>query len=289
MKLNNNIELLKSKKIAGVILKPNAKHLLNTYTEIKNLFLKYKIEILLENNSAKMLDIDDSYEFNDLCSKSDFLISIGGDGTLISVCRKSFAFNKPVLGINLGTLGFLTSLLPDELEHFLQQFIEDKYQIDERMMIKVNIDSNESVAFNDVIIRGKSLAHMINLNAYADNEKYNSYYGDGLIISTPTGSTAYNLSAGGPVVYPLTEAFIVTPICAHSLTQRPLVLPADFELEICTPDKEGAMVIIDGQDAYEIKQNESVKIAIASNKAKLIRVLNGNYFKVLGDKLNWGK
>jgi NAD+ kinase len=129
---------------------------------------------------------------------------------------------------------------------------------------------------------------MVNIDAHIDGKKFNSYYGDGLVISTPIGSTAYNLSAGGPVVFPLTEAFIVTPISPHSLTQRPLVLPTNFELELSTPDKEGAMVIIDGQDIYEINQNETLKIQISSSKAKLIRTKNRDYFKVLNQKLNWG-
>jgi len=288
MKLNNNNELLKSKKIAGIIIKPNAKDLKDTYIQIQNIFLKYDIKVILEKNSADMLNINNGIEFNQLCKESDFLVSIGGDGTLLSVVRRSFSYNKAVLGINLGTLGFLTAVLPNELEDFLVNLKNDNYKIDKRMMIEASINLKQSVCFNDIVIRGKSVAHMINIDAYIDTEKFNSYYGDGLVISTPTGSTAYNLSAGGPVVYPLTEAFIVTPICAHSLTQRPLVIPANFELEISTPNKQGAVVIIDGQDMFELKQHETIKIQIASNKANLIRTKNRDYFKVLGEKLDWG-
>ena len=288
MKLTNNTDLLINKNIAGVILKPNAKHLEDTYIQIKKIFNKYNIEILLEKNSANMINQKNGINFDELCKNSDFLVTIGGDGTLISVSRRSYDYNIAVLGINLGTLGFLTTILPDELDDFLNDFTNDNYKIDRRMMIKANIGLNESVLFNDIVIRGKSLAHMINLEGFIDGKKFNSYYGDGLVISTPTGSTAYNLSAGGPVVYPLTEAFIVTPICAHSLTQRPLILPANFELEISTPDMQGAVVIIDGQDMYELKQNQAIKIAIASNSANLIRTKNRDYFNVLDEKLNWG-
>ncbi len=288
MKLTNNTKLLENKNIAGFILKPNAKHLKDIYLQIKDLFNKYNIDILLEEDSAKMINQKNGLKFDDLCLESDFLVTIGGDGTLISVTRRSFIFNKSVLGINLGTLGFLTTVLPDELENFLIDFQNDNYKIDQRMMIKANIGLNESVAFNDVVIRGKSVAHMISLESFIDGEKFNTYYGDGLVISTPTGSTAYNLSAGGPVVYPLTQAFIVTPICAHSLTQRPLVLPANFELEISTPNTQGAVVIIDGQDMFELKQNQSIKIKIASKSANLIRTKSRDYFKVLDEKLNWG-
>jgi NAD+ kinase len=288
MKLTNNTELLNKKNIAGIIIKPNAKHLKDIYLQIKELFNKYHIEILLEESSSKMLNLGIGINFDELCKQSDFLVTIGGDGTLISVTRRSFIYNKAVLGINLGTLGFLTTVLPNEIEEFLKDFKNDNYKIDKRMMIKASIDLNESVAFNDVVIRGKSVAHMISLEAFIDGDRFNTYYGDGLVISTPTGSTAYNLSSGGPIVYPLTEAFIVTPICAHSLTQRPLVLPANFELEISTPNTQGAIVIIDGQDMYELKQNQTIKITIASNTANLIRTKNRDYFKVLDEKLNWG-
>ena len=288
MKITKNTELLESKNIAGIVLKPDAKYLKDIYPSIKAKFEKFGISVLLEESSAKMIDETEYCEFEELCEKSDFLVSVGGDGTLISVTRRSFNFNKAVLGINLGTLGFLTSVLPDELEDFLEDFIQDIYGIDKRMMIKTSINLNNSIAFNDIVITRKSVANMVHIDALIDGKKFNSYYGDGLIISTPTGSTAYNLSSGGPVVYPLTEAFIVTPISPHSLTQRPLVLPADFEIELSTPDKEGAMIIIDGQDIYEIAQNESIKIQIASSKAKLIRLKDRDYFQVLNQKLNWG-
>ncbi len=288
MKLTKNTQLLLSKNIAGIILKPDAVHLKDIYNDIKNIFLKHNISVLLEESSAKILDEKEYLDFDNLCKQSDFLVTIGGDGTLISVSRRSLKYNKAILGINLGTLGFLTSILPDKLDDFLNDFEQNNYVIDNRMMIETNININHSVAFNDIVIRGKSIAHMIHIDAFADNKKFNTYYGDGLIISTPTGSTAYNISSGGPVVYPLTEAFIVTPISAHSLTQRPLVLPVDFELELSTPNKEGAVIVVDGQDIYEMKQNEIITIKIASSKAKLIRTKDRDYFEVLNQKLNWG-
>lgn len=289
MKLTQNSELLKNKNIAGIILKPNAKYLKDIYKTIKSTFEKHGISVLLEESSAKMIDEKDYTECELLCQKCDFLVTIGGDGTLISATRKSFAFDKAVLGINLGTLGFLTSVLPEELDAFLENFKRNIYGIDKRMVIKATINMHNSVAFNDIVVTRKSVANMVTVDALIDGKKFNSYYGDGLIISTPTGSTAYNLSSGGPVVFPLTEAFIVTPISPHSLTQRPLVLPVDFEIELSTPDKEGAMVIIDGQDIYEINQYETIKIKIAASKAKLIRPKNIDYFQVLNQKLNWGK
>jgi len=287
MKITTNNEKLKSIKKAGFILKPGANEILSEYEIIKLYFQKAGIEVILEANSASMIN-EEGICLDKLCKEVDFLVSIGGDGTLISVVRRSFDFDIPVLGINLGTLGFLTDIAFGEVERFLQLLKEDKYRIDSRMMIKGNANLRNFVAFNDIVISRNSISSMLKIDAKVDGKPFNSYYGDGVIISTPTGSTAYNLSVGGPVVYPLTEAFIVTPVAPHSLTQRPLVLPADFEIEFTITDNQGAVVIVDGQDIYEVDQNDSIKIQIASKKAKLIHRCKRNYFEVLNEKLQWG-
>ncbi|WP_419769115.1 MAG: NAD(+)/NADH kinase [Candidatus Marinarcus sp.] len=288
MKTSKSFEKLDVVKTAGIILKPNSPEIKKTYTQIKECFLEANIDVLLEVNSAQMIGEEQGYDFKALCTQADFLVSVGGDGTLISVVRRSFQFDVPVLGIHLGTLGFLTDIMPEELPNFLAKLKKGIYRIDHRMMIKGSANINNFVAFNDIVITRKSISSMLRVDAKINGKLFNSYYGDGLIISTPTGSTAYNLSAGGPVVFPLTDAFIVTPVAPHSLTQRPLVLPADFEIEFHVTDSLGAVVIVDGQDIYEIDENESVKIEIASKKAKLIHRQERNYFEVLNKKLQWG-
>lgn len=287
MRVNQNIKLLDNPKKAGVILKPSSPELRELYLEIESLFKKINIELVLEKNSAKMIGYD-GLDIDTLCKEIDFLISVGGDGTLLSVVRRSFKFDKPVLGINLGTLGFLTDINMSELSKFLDDFDNNKYRIDNRMMVEGSVNLNSFVAFNDIVISRKSISSMIKIDARIDGTPFNSYYGDGVIISTPTGSTAYNLSAGGPLVYPLTEAFIITPVAPHSLTQRPLVMPADFEIEFTINDSQGAVVIVDGQDIYEMEKNESLKIKIAVKKAQMIHRLERNYFNVLSEKLAWG-
>jgi NAD+ kinase len=287
LRIEKEIELLKNVKTAGIILKPLSPELKNTYLKIKELFEKADIEILLENNSAEMISLE-GFSLEELCNKTDFLISVGGDGTLLSVVRKSFKYDKAVLGINLGTLGFLTDISMDELPQFINDFKNNIYKIDSRMMIEGSVNLNKFVAFNDIVISRKSISSMIKIAAKIDGKHFNSYFGDGVIISTPTGSTAYNLSVGGPIVYPLTEAFIVTPVAPHSLTQRPLVMPADFEIEFKIIDNQGAVVIVDGQDIYEVEENQSIKIKIASKKAKMIHRIQRNYFEVLNEKLRWG-
>jgi NAD+ kinase len=287
LKIEKNFEVLKSIKTAGIILRPSSPELKSTYLKIKELFQNADIEILLEDNSANMISLK-GFPLEELCHKVDFLISVGGDGTLLSVVRKSFKYDKPVLGINLGTLGFLTDISMDQLPKFIEDLKNDVYKIDSRMMVEGSVNLNKFVAFNDIVISRKSISSMIKISAKIDGKHFNTYFGDGVIISTPTGSTAYNLSVGGPIVYPLTEAFIVTPVAPHSLTQRPLVMPADFEIEFIITDNQGAVVIVDGQDIYEVEQNQSIKIRIASKKAKMIHRIQRNYFEVLNEKLRWG-
>jgi NAD+ kinase len=233
--------------------------------------------------------MNNGIELNDLCEQCDFLVSLGGDGTLISVSRKSLYFNKAVMGINLGSLGFLTDINPKELNTFLIQFKENKYRIDSRMMLEVSINGKSYVAFNDVSFSKDSSAGILSLEASINDKLINKYNGDGLIISTPTGSTAYNLSCGGPVVYPLTNALIVTPISPHSLTQRPLVLPEDFSISVRLTNPSKAVLIIDGQDMFSINNDDKIVVKVASKNAKLIHRFERNYFDVLSTKLNWGQ
>lgn len=287
MRIEKNFEVLNDIKNAGIILKPSSPELKNIYLKIKELFEASNIKILLEDNSAKMIDLE-GYPLEELCQKVDFLISVGGDGTLLSVVRKSFKYDKPVLGINLGTLGFLTDISMEQLPKFINDLKNGIYKIDNRMMVEGSVNLNKFVAFNDIVISRKSISSMIKIKGKIDGKSFNTYHGDGVIISTPTGSTAYNLSVGGPIVYPLTEAFIVTPVAPHSLTQRPLVMPADFEIEFKIIDNQGAVVIVDGQDIYEIEQNQSIKINIANKKAKMLHRIQRNYFEVLNEKLRWG-
>jgi NAD+ kinase len=287
MRIEKNFELLHNIKSAGIILRPSSPELKDIYLKIRELFEKADIEIFLEDNSANMISLK-GVSLDELCSKVDFLISVGGDGTLLSVVRKSFKYDKPVLGINLGTLGFLTDISMEQLPSFIKDLKNSIYKVDNRMMVEGSINLNKFVAFNDIVISRKSISSMIKISAKIDGKHFNSYHGDGVIVSTPTGSTAYNLSVGGPIVHPLTDAFIVTPVAPHSLTQRPLVMPADFEIEFKIIDNQGAVVIVDGQDIYEVEQNQSIKVKIASKRAKMIHRVQRNYFEVLNEKLRWG-
>lgn len=277
-------------KTVGIVLRPSTPKLEAIYTTAKQIFNKYDIEVLIESQSAQMIGLDGD-DFLDICAKSDFLITIGGDGTLISTVRKSFDFNIPILGIHAGNLGFLADLSLDELETFVKKIKKGEYHIEDRAVLEATVikDSKEvkMYAFNDVVLTRTRVSNMIHIETLVDSKAFNTYYGDGVIVSTPTGSTAYNLSAGGPVLFPMTNVFALTPICPHSLTQKPVVLPGKFAIEMRTSE-ERALIIIDGQDMHELGLGESVHIKLASKTVQLIHKEDFNYSDVLKEKLGWG-
>ena len=286
-----NEEKLLQVKVAGFVIKPNAPEIRVVYESIKEKFEARGIEVLLVDESAKMIGYNNGIDFSKMCEVSDFLVSLGGDGTLLSLVRNSYSYHKPVLGINAGTLGFLADVTISEVDVVLDNLLIGEYRIDDRMMIDGYIQTADGrkkfYAFNDVVITRPIISHMVKIDAYIDEEWFNTYRGDGLIISTPTGATAYNLAAGGPVMYPLTKAFIMTPVAAHSLTQRPLVFPSDFTIHLTSP-KDKVIVMVDGQDDYEMNAGEILVITVAERGAKLLHKKERNYFSVLREKLSWG-
>ena len=285
-------ETLDHIQTVGFILKPNSPEIRPLYEKIRSQFEGRGISVMLSENSAAMIGLS-GVPFEEMCAKADFLVSLGGDGTLLSLVRRSYGYDKPVVGINAGNLGFLADITLDDVDAFLGRLLAGEYRIDDRMMIEGYIakrsgEKKEFIAFNDVVITSPEPSKMVKVNASIDGERFNSYTGDGLIISTPTGSTAYNLSAGGPILYPLTQAFIITPVLAHSLAnQRPLVVPADFSIEL-DAEKYRAIASIDGQEVYELEEGDVLYIAGAKKGAKLIHRVEHNYFSVLREKLHWG-
>lgn len=277
---------------AGFILKPDSPEIKPLYEKIKAQFEAKGISVMLSERSARMIGLK-GVPFEEMCTKADFLVSLGGDGTLLSLVRRSYGHHKPVVGINAGNLGFLADITIDDVDAFLGRLLAGEYRIDDRMMIEGYIrkrsgEKKRFIAFNDVVITSPEPSKMVKVNASIDGERFNSYTGDGLIISTPTGSTAYNLSAGGPILYPLTQAFIITPVLAHSLAnQRPLVVPADFSIEL-DAEKYRAIASIDGQEVYELEEGDILYIAGAKKGATLIHRKEHNYFSVLREKLHWG-
>jgi len=277
---------------AGFVLRPDSSEIKEVFVAIKKQFEAAGIEVLLAKESASMVGME-GVDFEAMCQACDFLVSLGGDGTLLSLVRNSYQYHKPVVGINAGNLGFLADVTVAEVGQLLEQLRQGEYRIDHSMMIAGYIQKRSGnrinfFALNDVVVTSPIPSKMVHLNASIDGERFNSYRGDGIIISTPTGSTAYNLAAGGPVVYPLTKAFIITPVMAHSLTnQRPLVVPADFSIEL-DAQKYEAIVSVDGQERYELEEGDILHLGGAEKGAKLLHRKERNYFSVLREKLHWG-
>jgi len=281
----------KNIKKIGVLLRPSTPELKNSYYALEKVFKKYGIDVYVDSISGAMIDIM-GMEFDALCNHVDALVTLGGDGTLISAVRRSFEYDIPVLGVYAGSLGFLADVDLDELDEFVNNMVQGKVRVDERSVLEVRIlsenDERKMYAFNDMVLTRPSVSNMIHIETLVDGKAFNTYYGDGVIVATPTGSTAYNVSAGGPVLFPLSKVFVLTPICPHSLTQRPVVLPGEFSIEMKT-QKLRALVIIDGQDMHELEEGQSVHIKLANKRAKLIHREEFNYFDVLKQKLGWGE
>ena len=281
---------MKQIKKIGVVLRPSTPELKNSYFELEKIFNKHDIDVIIDSISGGMIGVM-GMEFDVLAQSVDILVTLGGDGTLISTVRRSFKYDIPIFGVYAGSLGFLADINLDELDEFVGKLVKGEYRVDERSILETRFIQNTKevtqYAFNDIVLTRHSVSNMIHIETLVDSQAFNTYFGDGVIVSTPTGSTAYNLSAGGPVLFPLTNVFALTPICPHSLTQRPVVLPGKFAIEMKTPN-ERALLIIDGQDKHELEQNESIHIKLAAKRVKLIHRDEFNYFDVLKEKLHWG-
>jgi NAD+ kinase len=231
----------------------------------------------------------------DLTARVDLVIVLGGDGTLLATARAFRDSTVPVLPINLGGLGFLTSVKLDELYLILEEVLQGRNRVSERSMLEAHITRAGKVmarhrALNDAVLNKGALARIIDLDLVVNGEFVCSYKADGLIISTPTGSTAYSLAAGGPIVYPQVPAFVVTPICPHTLTNRPLVIPETSNIEITfRSDDAQVYLTLDGQVGVELEPADRIAIAKSSNPLRLVRPARNTYFEILRNKLKWGE
>lgn len=230
----------------------------------------------------------------DLPGQVDVLLVLGGDGTLLSMARLVGDLGVPILGVNLGGLGFLAALTVDELYPALESLLRDELVIEERMMLVATVSRqgerlSEYAALNDMVITKSAMSRIIRLEVAVDGELATGYRADGLIISTPTGSTAYCLSAGGPIVYPTMDAVVLTPICSHTLTNRPIVLPASLRIEVTLATDQDVMLTADGQVGFALKPWDTVEIRRASARTRLLRPPHKHFFSVLRTKLKWGE
>lgn len=229
----------------------------------------------------------------DLAESCDIIIAFGGDGTFLSVARAVGGSGVPILGVNLGGLGFLAEVRTEELYVCLEDVINGNYDIIERMVLRATIVASPEIhyyALNDVVIDKGGSLRLLQIETYVDDTFLNNYIADGLIIATPTGSTAYNLSAGGPIVIPTMNVLIINPLSPHSLSARPVVVPEESVVRaIVRADDSQVNFIIDGQISCPLKSGDSVEVRVADYQVKWIANKQKNYYEVLRTKLHWGE
>ena len=226
----------------------------------------------------------------------DLLITFGGDGTLLSVARHA-PEHVPIVGVNMGTLGFLTEIRVEEFPAVLERVLEGNYYVEPRVTFSVSVSgpnrdaSRRYRVLNDVAINKSAVARIIEMKVSVAGLFVSTFRGDGLIVSTPTGSTAYNLSAGGPIIYPTMGAVVITPICPHMLTNRPIVLPDELDIEIGleTSDARDIYLTLDGQEGFEIGDQDRICVRKSEERVLLVQSPDKNYFDVLRNKLKWGE
>jgi NAD+ kinase len=256
---------------------------------------RHDLEVRYETNTASAIGRHNGVPRNDIDPETDLAIVAGGDGTLLSVARSAAPLGIPILGVNLGSLGFLTELQPEEVFDGLEAVLDGRYSVEHRQMLRVRPvregqPQQEYALLNDVVIAKSALARMITIEVRVDDAPVATYTSDGLIVSTPTGSTAYNLSAGGPILDPRMSAFVVSPICPHSMSFRPLVVPGDGRVEaILRSDGEAVYLTLDGQIGFPMEVNDSVSIDTHPSPARLVRIEDRSFFEVLRHKLRWGE
>ncbi|MBC7342193.1 MAG: NAD(+)/NADH kinase [Clostridia bacterium] len=252
---------------------------------------KRQIEVLMPIANARAIHCSAGTSEAKVVSQAEVLIILGGDGTLLNGARSAAPFGTPVLGINLGGLGFLTELEPSDLYHGLELLLAGQYTIDERMMLKAtvirqDVEIEHVYALNDAVIAKGAFSRMIRLETQVRGSSIATYPADGLIIATPTGSTAYSLSAGGPVVSPEMRAIIITPICPHTLYSRPLIVSSSEKIVVLLRSEAAeVMLTVDGQRGIKLEASDKIIVEEAEFRAKLVRIKGRGFFEVLQQKL----
>jgi len=285
----------------GIVLKPHQPEALKTICELAVWLAERDIKMVggpqiererIEHQTGCSVEEVDPEK---LAGEVDLMLVLGGDGTMIGTARMIGDREIPVLGVNYGGLGYLTEFRIEELFSALEAILAGNYRLDRRVMLSVQLrrDDNPQMTnrvLNDVVINKSALARIIEIEAHLNGQFVNAFRADGLIVSTPTGSTAYNLSAGGPVIFPSMNAVVITPICPFTLSNRPIVVPDDAEIElILNTGKEEVALTLDGQVGFPLEMADRVVIKKSRTTFNLIQPSNRNYFDVLRDKLRWGR
>ena len=265
------------------------------YTSSLNDWLgKKKVKVLWEEDIADRAGISGGISLEELAQTVDLLVVFGGDGTILRTACSVAMFGVPIVGINLGSFGYLTEVNLNEIISALELILQGKYATEDRMMLDVILSRGKTIicsgaVLNDAVINRGNLSRIVELETQINGQHVTTYKADGLIISTPTGSTAYSLSAGGPIVYPKNNLIIVNPICPHTLTNRPIICPGDYELKVALWSKEkGATLTLDGQKSFRVKSGDVIVIKKSKNITRLVLSPHRSYWEILRSKLGWG-
>ena len=233
---------------------------------------------------------------SEISEQADLIVVLGGDGTLLSIARHIKRSDLPILGVNLGGLGFLTAITLDELFKVMKEVLAGNFSLSPRMILKVSLYRRDKLisshyVLNDVVINKGAMARIIDLKTIIDGNLVNTFKADGLIFSTPTGSTGYSLSAGGPIVYPTLNSITIAPICPHTLTNRPLIVPPEVMIEttLTSLDSDDVFLTLDGQVGFSLQPLDKVTITRSDHDIKLVTSSSKTYFEVLRNKLKWGE
>ena len=264
----------------------------SSFLSIQSLIDKYQ-----ENGiQAVLIDSLNNQDTDSKMQNAELIVSIGGDGTMLQSAKLAYQYDLPITGINKGRLGFLTDINPQEADQVLDDIISGNYTTENRILIEAFISTNSinksiGYAFNDIVINRKETGRMIRVETSIDNSFINTHEGDGFIVATPTGSTAYSLSCGGPILKPDVEALLLVPICPHSLNDRPMVVSSSSEITLRYDSEQNvsAGIDLDGDTVYELKIGDNLVIKKAAKPICLIHPENYDYFDNLKSKLLWGK
>ena len=280
----------------GIISRPRRSNLAAVAPPLLEWFAAHGIRILYDTETASVLpDSSSGLTRTEVAEQSQLLLVLGGDGTLLAAARVAAPLGIPILPINMGSLGFLTSFKIEEMYPALEEVLAGRFSCSERVMLDVELHRDAEIierqrVVNEAVINKGALARMIDLQLTIDTDFVCRYRADGLIVATPTGSTAYSLSAGGPIVHPAVESWIITPICPHTLSDRPVVVRDSSSIEVhLSGDTESVFLTLDGQTGIPMQAADVVCMRRAAERLRLIQPAQKSYFEILRNKLKWGE
>lgn len=281
--------------LVSILAKANDARARQAAVDVHALVLAEGHELRVDPATASAMGLSGGVVLDQLAAGADVAVVLGGDGTLLRAARLFGPAAVPIFGVNLGRLGFLTDTGPDDMLEVLARVLRGDYQVQERMMLSGEIHRGEKrvhgpfLALNDIVINKGALAQVVRLETKVDDRLVSNYLADGIIFSTPTGSTAYGLAAGGPIVEPCTEVILVAPICPHILTNRPLVISGESTVE-CTllVSREDVFVTIDGQEGFPLLRGDRIRVQRSERGARLVQCASRDFYDILRTKMGWG-